>query len=301
MPNPFARCATSWPIRPKPRIPSVFSYSSTPGELRALPRPAGQRRVRLRDVAREREQQRHRVLGGRDHVRLRRVGDDDPAFGRRRRRRRCRPRRRRARRPAAGRRRSSSSASSFVAERIRIPSNSPEPLRRAAHATSRSRARRRSARVSSSMPDVADLLGDEHPGRSAVTFSVTHPDALRTQSMQAVSARTSAGSVAGNIATRSWLRRACGRARRRRSRWRAASPRAPPRRPRRRNRSCRRPASASRGRRRTGSRAGGHRPSRRDARRTRCVRATIASRPPASSIHASWSASRNSVAIAGVL
>ena len=30
MPNASARCATSWPIRPKPRIPSVFSYSSTP-------------------------------------------------------------------------------------------------------------------------------------------------------------------------------------------------------------------------------------------------------------------------------
>jgi hypothetical protein len=38
--------------------------------------------VRLRDVPREREQQRERVLRRRDHVRLRRVGDHDPALGR---------------------------------------------------------------------------------------------------------------------------------------------------------------------------------------------------------------------------
>ena len=30
MPKPRARCATSWPMRPKPTTPSVFSYSSTP-------------------------------------------------------------------------------------------------------------------------------------------------------------------------------------------------------------------------------------------------------------------------------
>ena len=30
MPNPRARWATSCPMRPKPRIPRVFSYSSTP-------------------------------------------------------------------------------------------------------------------------------------------------------------------------------------------------------------------------------------------------------------------------------
>src|SRR5215208_424368 len=30
MPKPSARCATSWPMRPKPSTPSVFSYSSTP-------------------------------------------------------------------------------------------------------------------------------------------------------------------------------------------------------------------------------------------------------------------------------
>ena len=50
-------------------------------ELRALPLARGQRAVRLRDVAREREHQRHGVLRGRDDVRLRRVGDDDAALG----------------------------------------------------------------------------------------------------------------------------------------------------------------------------------------------------------------------------
>ena len=55
--------------------------SSTPRELRALPRPRDERRVRLRDVAGQREQQRERVLGGGDDVGLRRVGDDDAALG----------------------------------------------------------------------------------------------------------------------------------------------------------------------------------------------------------------------------
>jgi hypothetical protein len=36
----------------------------------------------LRHVAGERQQERHRVLGGGDDVRLRGVGDDDPALGR---------------------------------------------------------------------------------------------------------------------------------------------------------------------------------------------------------------------------
>jgi hypothetical protein len=52
-----------------------------PAELRALPLAAGQRAVRLRDVARQREHQRHGVLRGGDDVRLRRVGDDDAALG----------------------------------------------------------------------------------------------------------------------------------------------------------------------------------------------------------------------------
>jgi hypothetical protein len=50
-----------------------------PAAARALPAALLQRRVRLRDVAREREQQADRVLGGRDDRRLGRVRDDDPA------------------------------------------------------------------------------------------------------------------------------------------------------------------------------------------------------------------------------
>ncbi len=33
MPKPLARWATSWPMRPKPTMPRVFSYSSTPENL----------------------------------------------------------------------------------------------------------------------------------------------------------------------------------------------------------------------------------------------------------------------------
>ena len=78
-----ARRATCWPIRPKPRMPSVFSASSTPPHFERSQRPADKRRVRLRDVARERDQQADRVLGRRDDVRLGRVCDDDPLPGRR--------------------------------------------------------------------------------------------------------------------------------------------------------------------------------------------------------------------------
>ena len=58
------------------------------GELDArvrAPLPAAllERRVRLRDVARERDEQADRVLGGGDDRRLRRVRDDDPAPRRR--------------------------------------------------------------------------------------------------------------------------------------------------------------------------------------------------------------------------
>ena len=83
MPKPCARCATSWPMRPKPRMPSVLSVQLDAARTSSAPSlPPIERRVRLRDVAREREQQRHRVLGGGDDVRLRRVGDDDAALGR---------------------------------------------------------------------------------------------------------------------------------------------------------------------------------------------------------------------------
>ena len=56
------------------------------GALEAGPLPAAvdQRGLGLGDVAEEREGEREGVLGGGDRVRLRRVGDDDPAAGRRR-------------------------------------------------------------------------------------------------------------------------------------------------------------------------------------------------------------------------
>ena len=60
-------------------MPSVFSYSSTPLYLERSQRPADQRGVRLGHVARQRGQQRHRVLGGGDHVGLGRVGHHDAA------------------------------------------------------------------------------------------------------------------------------------------------------------------------------------------------------------------------------
>ena len=68
-------------MRPKPITPSVFSYSSVPEYFDRSHAPSTSARVRLRDVAREREQHPHRVLGGGDHVRLRSVRDDDAALG----------------------------------------------------------------------------------------------------------------------------------------------------------------------------------------------------------------------------
>ncbi len=66
-------------MRPKPITASVLSASSTPREAAALPAAVDQRRVGLRDVARQRQHQRDRVLGGRQRVRLRRVADQDAA------------------------------------------------------------------------------------------------------------------------------------------------------------------------------------------------------------------------------
>ena len=50
-------------------------------EARPIPGAAGERAVRLRDVARERQQHRQRVLRGGDHVGLRRVCHHDAALG----------------------------------------------------------------------------------------------------------------------------------------------------------------------------------------------------------------------------
>ena len=66
----------------EPEDPERLLVQLHAAEARALPGAAGERGVRLRHVAREGQQQRHRVLGGGDDVRLRRVHHHDPALGR---------------------------------------------------------------------------------------------------------------------------------------------------------------------------------------------------------------------------
>ena len=78
MPSPSARRATCRPIRPKPSTPRRLVGQLDPAPARALPAPLLQRRVRLRDVARERDEQADRVLRGRDDGRLGSVRDHDP-------------------------------------------------------------------------------------------------------------------------------------------------------------------------------------------------------------------------------
>ena len=63
-------------------MPSVLPCSSTPSHFERFHCPALQVGVRLRHVARLREQQRDRVLGRREDVRLRRVHDHHAAPGR---------------------------------------------------------------------------------------------------------------------------------------------------------------------------------------------------------------------------
>ena len=70
-------------MRPKPSSESVLSASSTPAKRSRSQRAVAQRALGDADVAREREQQRERVLGGRDDVRLGGVADDDARRGRR--------------------------------------------------------------------------------------------------------------------------------------------------------------------------------------------------------------------------
>ena len=62
-------------------MPSALSASSTPSHRDALPPTGLERGVRLRHVAGLREEQRHRVLGGREDVRLRRVDHHHAAAG----------------------------------------------------------------------------------------------------------------------------------------------------------------------------------------------------------------------------
>ena len=96
-------------------------------------------------------------------------------------------------RPIAFRRvaRSMTSAVSFVAERMRIPSYSLDAVEVIALVDVEVLAQQRHA-------GGADLLGDEDAHQS--------PSRSTTQSMQAVSACTSARSIAGKSPMRSWLR-----------------------------------------------------------------------------------------------
>ena len=74
---PGPATATSRPMRPKPSSASVLSASSMPAKRSRSQRAVAQRALGGADVARQRQQQRERVLGGGDDVRLGRVADDD--------------------------------------------------------------------------------------------------------------------------------------------------------------------------------------------------------------------------------
>ena len=107
--------------------------------------------------------------------------------------------------------RSISSAVSFVAERMRMPSYSPMRSRELLARPSRPRGRRRSARAAGSTPESPIFSLTRTRGRARPVGCVggrgAHREILSTtQSMQAVSACTSAVSTAGNIPMRSWLR-----------------------------------------------------------------------------------------------
>ena len=162
-------------------------------------RAADQRRVRLRHVAGERQQQRHRVLGGGDDVRLRRVGDDDAAAG-------------------GGGDVDVVDADAGAADGLEVVGLLEQlrgQLGRRADQDAvvvADPALELAVRPVDAEVDVetgvaqqldagvADLLLDEHLHR------VTSPTFSIVQSMQAVSASTSAGSIAGNMPMRSWLR-----------------------------------------------------------------------------------------------
>ena len=188
-------------------------------ELRALPLATDQRHVRLRDVARERKQQGHRVLGRGDHVRLWRVGDHDPPA-----RRRvhvdvvdadtrspddpqvCRPLDQLGRHLGRGADHDAVIGADPLGELLLAPLEPQLDVE---------------VRAQKLHPRVADLLLDQHlqalpvgagddagggcwRARAGVRRVRAHGASLSTtQSTQVVSACTSAGSVAGNIAIRS--------------------------------------------------------------------------------------------------
>ena len=176
---------------PEAEDPERLVHHLDAGELRALPLARCQARVRLRNVARQREQQRHRVLGGGDDVRLRRVGDDDPALGRR--------------------------GNVDVVHADAGPADHLELLRPLDQLGGDLRRRADDQRVvlGDALGDVA-VAADVDVEVALEQFDAAGPDVLRdedlhasrstSQSMHAVSACTSEGSIAGNMPMRSWLR-----------------------------------------------------------------------------------------------
>ncbi len=279
----------------------------SPENLERSHLPAGQRGVGLGDVARERQQQRHRVLGGGDHVGLRRVGDDDPALGGGvhvdvvdARRRPGRPRAAGRPRRAAPRRAWSPSGSGSRRTR--------RSARPAPRATSRSRASTSKCSRSSSMPESPIFSATSTRGRVPSGWVPSPPARWRSQPalqhpVDAGGQRPHVGRVGGGehrdpqlvapeLAVRLDVDDPVGAQRRRQIRGVDLVVEVD---------RARRPASAWPDRPRTASRARAAPPIRTGGCEDSVVRATIASRPPRSSIHSSWSASSSSVAIAGVL
>ncbi len=167
-------------------------------ELGPLPGAADQRGVRPRHVAAEREHQRQGVLGGGHRVRFGRVGDDDAAPGR-------------GRDvdvvdagagaadhlEAAGALDQLGSHLGGRADEQRVVVADRLVQLRVGHLQAQVDLKALAQHVDAG---VGDLLPDQHlHGATSGTFSIT-------QSTQAVSASTSAGSTAGNMPTRSWLR-----------------------------------------------------------------------------------------------
>ena len=79
MPNARARCATSWPMRPKPGDAERLAAQLGAEETLLLPAAVLHRAIGRRDDAGQREHQRPGVLGDADAVGARRVDDEDAA------------------------------------------------------------------------------------------------------------------------------------------------------------------------------------------------------------------------------
>ena len=294
-------------MRPKPRMPSVFSYSSTPENFERSQLPGVSDACACGMLRASASSSAIVCSAAVTTFDCGRVGDDDPAPGGGGARRRCRRPRPRGRsragaRPARSARRSASSPSGSGS-----PSNSP--MRSASCSSLQSKpsldvevlAQQLHARV-------ADLLVDEHLRRRLWRVLVAvRSRAHRRSSPRPVDARGQRAHVvrldrrehrdpqlvAPELAVRLDVDDPV-RAQRRGERRGVDA--------RRRSRSSRRPASACAGSATNGRRVARRaRPTRTGASEDSRVRATHQSRPPPSSIQSICSASRNSVAIAGVL